>query len=478
MSCPRLSLWRSYFLYFSKEVLTISQNQTLVRNLTNGSVSKQLITFAFPLLISGFLQTAYNMVDMVIVGQFVNKSGLAAVSLGADILHLLTFIAMGFSSAGQVIIAQYVGAERHEEISKLIGTLFTFLLSCAIVMTVVFFFLCDHLLVWINTSADAMSYAHDYTIVCISGLFFIYGYNLVSAILRGMGDSVHPFMFIAVAAVLNMILDLVFVAGFNMGTFGAALATVIGQGVSFIWALVFFYRRKEQFGFDFKLKSFKIHKDLFAPLIKLGIPMVIQSAAISISKLYVYSWINIYGTAATAVTGAGAKLSTIANIFAQAMATASAAMIGQCIGAEKFDRVSKVMSISFVLDLIVASLLSIIIFLAPDAVFGMFTSESDVLSLAREFVPAAVLIFISCAFRAPMFALINASGNSILNLVSAILDGFIARIGFSLIMGITLNMGIRGFWYGDAIAGYMPFVIGGIFYVSGKWKTRKHIIKD
>ena len=217
---------------------------------------------------------------------------------------------------------------------------------------------------------------------------------------------------------------------------------------------------------------------MFAPLIKLGIPMVIQSAAISISKLYVYSWINIYGTAATAVTGAGAKLSTIANIFAQAMATASAAMIGQCIGAEKFDRVSKVMSISFVLDLIVASLLSIIIFLAPDAVFGMFTSESDVLSLAREFVPAAVLIFISCAFRAPMFALINASGNSILNLVSAILDGFIARIGFSLIMGITLNMGIRGFWYGDAIAGYMPFVIGGIFYVSGKWKTRKHIIKD
>ena len=456
----------------------MDKKDTMINDLTTGSVPKQLIIFATPLLLSGFLQTAYNMVDMVIVGNYVNKSGLAAVSIGADVLHLLTFIAMGFSSAGQVIISQYVGAGRHEQISKLIGTLFTFLLSCALIMTVGCLAFTDNILRWVNTSEDAFDYAHSYVFVCILGLFFIYGYNLVSAILRGMGDSKHPFIFIATAAILNIILDYLFVAKLNMATLGAALATVIGQGVSFIWALCFLYRRRDQFGFDFKPKSFRIDKEVFPPLIKLGIPMVLQSAAVSLSKLYVNSWVNSYGSVATAVTGVGNKLSTITNVFAQSLSTAGSSMMAQCIGAEKYDRVPRVLGTSFILNGVVSAMLSIAMYFFPTAIFGIFTDDPEVLAMSVIYVPVALLLYLSCIFRPPMFALISASGNSRLNLVIALLDGVIARIGFALLLGVTFDLGIKGFWYGDALAGFIPAIVGAIYYRSGKWKTRKYIIKD
>ena len=449
----------------------------MINDLTTGKVSRQLIMFATPLLISGFLQTAYNMVDMVVVGHFVNKSGLAAVSIGSDVLHLLMFIAMGFSNAGQVIISQYVGAGKHDSISKLIGTLFTFLMSCAVVMSVVCFLLCDQLLGWVNTPEDALDYARDYVLVCIFGLIFIYGYNLIGAILRGMGDSIHPFMFIAVAAVLNIVLDLLFVAVFNWGTFGAALATVIGQALSFIWALIFLYKRRSEFGFDFKLASFRIDMLTFKPLIKLGIPLVIQSAAISCSRLYVNSWINSYGSVATAVTGIGNKLSTITNVFANALSTAGSSMMAQNIGAEKYERVPKVIATSFVMTGCISLAMSLITILAPNLVFGIFTDDALVLEMSLTYIPVAVLLFASGVVRPPMMGLIMATGNSKLNFVVALFDGVRARIGFALLLGITFQWGIHGFWYGDAFAGFIPFIVGGIYYLSGKWKTRKYILK-
>lgn len=452
------------------------EEKTLINDLTTGSVPRQLILFATPLVLSGLLQTVYNMVDMVVVGQFVGSAGLSAVSIGTDVLHFLTFIAMGFSNAGQVIISQFIGAGQRERVSKLIGTMFTFLLSCALVMSAVCLLLSENILVWIQVPPEAMGHARGYVVTCMVGLVFIYGYNLVSAILRGMGDSKHPFLFIAVAAVLNLVLDLLFVAVFHWGAFGAALATVIGQGVSFLWALLFLYRRKEAFGFDFKAKSFRIDRDVFRPLIKLGIPMVLQSAAVSFSKLYVNAWVNSYGVIASAVTGVGNKLQTVTNLFAQAFSTAGGSMIAQNIGAEKYERVPHIIGTAIVMDGVVSLALAAITLLFPRAVFGLFTSEAEVLEVAMTYIPVALLGYLGCVLRSPMFSLINGSGNAKLNLFVALLDGVIARIGFALLLGLTMGMGVHGFWYGDVLAGFVPFFIGGVYYLTGKWKTRKYII--
>ena len=215
-----------------------NEEPSLIRDLTQGNVARLLFYFAAPLFVANVLQAVYNIVDMIVVGQVIGGPGMSAVSIGGDVLHILTFLAVGFSSAGQVIIARFVGAGQYEEVKKLIGTMFTFLLATALFIAVFCYAVRVPILKWLNTPAESFDYTMSYMVTCIAGLVFIYGYNIVSAILRGMGDSRRPFYFIAIAAVLNTALDLLFVGVLHMEVFGAALATVIGQGVSFVVSLV------------------------------------------------------------------------------------------------------------------------------------------------------------------------------------------------------------------------------------------------
>lgn len=447
-------------------------SDTLIRDLTQGSVTRLLLIFAFPLLCSNLLQTVYNMVDMIVIGLFVGREGLSAVSIGGDVLHFLTFLVMGFSNAGQVILSQYIGAGNRDRIRGTIGTMFTVTFISAVGLTIVCYLGLDAFLHAMNTPAECFDYARQYGLTCVLGLVFIYGYNLVSAILRGMGDSKHPFIFIAVATVVNLVLDLVFVAGLGMGPFGAALATVIGQGVSFLWAIFYLYRHKESFGFDFKPASFKPDPEVLPKLIRLGLPMILQSAAINFSMLFVNSYINSYGVVASAVTGVGNKLGSITAVVTNALSTAGSSMVGQNLGAEKYHRVPKIIGVSMVIDLAFAALLSFLTICFPRTIFGLFNSDPQVLDMSMTYIPVAVLLYVGFAMRSPFFALINGSGNAKLNLIVGLLDGVICRVGLAMLMGLAMGMGIMGFWLGNAFAGYMPFLIGGVYFLTGKWKRR------
>ena len=451
--------------------------KTFIKDLTVGSVPKELLLFALPLAFSGILQAVYNMVDMIVVGQYLESAGVSAVSIGGDMMMVLTFVAMGFSNAAQILISQYIGADDRERVSRMIGTLFTFLGACAVIMTVVCLLLRNRILVWVGTPAESWDYAMDYIVTCMVGLVFIYGYNLVSAILRGMGDSRHPFMFIAIASVLNVVLDIVFVAFCGLEVFGAALATVIGQAVSFICALVILYRRREEFMFDFRLKSFRISKDTLVPLVSLGIPMSIQSAAVSISRVYVNSWVNSYGVIASAVSGMGHKLESLNNYIVHGFTTAGSSMVAQCIGAKKYKRVTNVILTLLVFNGIVSGLFIVATVCWPRSVFGIFLSDPDALDMAVTYVPVAVVSFIGTIIRPSMFSLINGSGHSKLNLIVALLDGIIARVGLALLLGLYFGMGVYGFWYGNAFAGWVPFFIGIVYYFSGKWKDSDGVMR-
>ena len=306
---------------------------------------------------------------------------------------------------------------------------------------------------------------------------FIYGYNAVSGVLRGMGDSRHPFIFIAVAAALNIVLDCVFVIGLKAGAFGAALATVISQGFSFIAAVLFLAHNRHRLGFEMDRSCFVIDRGMFATMVKLGIPMALKSTSVAFSKMFVNSYINAFGVTVSAVTGIGSKLNHMAAQCANAFNTAGAAMVGQNIGAEKYDRVTRILISDFCIMAVIGVFFSAAMLLFPNEIFGLFTKDPEVLDVCMEFIPVAIVIFIGSAFRAPSNALSNGTGNYIVNFAIAILDAIVIRIGLALFLGITFNMGYLGFWLGDAIAGYTPFFIGGIFYLSGKWKTNKYVIK-
>ena len=452
-------------------------NKELVNDFTSGNVTGRLIKFATPLFLGNMLQVVYNMVDMMIVGQVIGKAGLSAVAIGGDLNNLLTFIAMGFTNAGTIIISQYIGAGQRKNVGRFIGTFTITLTSAAVIMTVISVLLHVKILNWMNTPEEAYSEAKIYCLTCILGLVFIYGYNAVSGVLRGMGDSRHPFIFVAVAAVMNIVLDCAFVIGLRLGAFGAALATVISQGFSFIIAVAFLIRNRRRLGFDMDRSCFTVDTGMLSTLIKLGLPMALKSTSVAFSKMFVNSYINSFGVTVSAVTGIGSKLNHMIAQCSNAFNTAGASMVGQNIGAEKYDRVPKILISDFCIMAVIASICSAVMVITPETVFGLFTKDPDVMKVCMEFIPVAVVIFIGSAFRAPSNALANGTGNFVINFAIAILDAIVIRIGLALVLGVYLGMGYTGFWFGDAFAGYTPFFIGGIFFLSGKWKTNKYVIK-
>lgn len=443
---------------------------TMIKDLTTGSVPKELLLFAFPLFVSNALQAVYNMVDMIIVGQFIGGAGMSAVSIGGDLLHLLTFVSMGFASAGQVLIARNVGSGDREEVKETIGTLFTFLLGASLLISVVCFILRKPILDALNTPVESYAYAMDYTVTCIVGLVFIYGYNIVSAILRGMGDSKRPFVFVGIAAVLNIILDYVFVVICHMEVFGAALATVIGQGVSFVFSLVYLYIRRESFGFDFKLRSFAIKRRSLKPLVLLGIPMAIQSAAVMFSKILLLAWINLEGVVYSALAGVFNKINTMGGVVSMSFTAAGSSMVGQNLGARKYERIPKILATICVFGMVLFSIFTALLLIFPTDIYKMFTNDAAVLAVVHILTIPMILNFYGAATRTISFALINGSGNTKLNLAVALIDGIVMRIGLAALLCFSFGMGSLGCWYGDAIAGFMPLFIGLVFYLSGRWK--------
>ena len=461
------------YTYYRKEqtILGEKMSESKIRDFTQGNITSQLLTFAFPIFLSNLLQVVYNMVDMIIVGNRLGKTGISAVSVGGDVTAMLTFVAMGFASAGQVLIARLIGFGKREQIGKFVGTMCGFLLTSAVVISVIGFFLRHEMLRLMNTPAEAYEGALSYSIICMIGLVFIYGYNMTSAIMRGMGDSKHPFVFIGIAAVINLVLDIALVVYLDFGVSGAAIATVVSQAVSFIVCIIFLYKNKEQFSLDIKVRDFICwDKEMLLDLVKLGTPMAIKSASIQVSKLFVNSWINSYGLVVSAFAGIANKVASISNLVSMAMNTAGSTMVGQNIAAVKNERVKAILKRLAMLTLSIATVFSIIFILFPKPIFGIFTKEAEVLGIAMGYIPIAVLLFYGGALRSVMNALMNGSGNTKINFATAILDGIVLRIGLSVLFGLVLDMKHYGFWLGDALAGFTPFFIGIAFYFSGRWK--------
>ena len=451
---------------------------SMVNDLTTGRPFRQLVMFSLPFVVSNLLQQAYNLADMAIVGRFIGSEGLAAASAGGEIAMFYLFLCMGFSAAGQIIIAQNAGVGNKRGITRTIGTLFTMQLILGVMLTIVSLICCDGFLRLINVPEAAFQYAREYSLVYFAGMIPVFGYNTVSAILRGMGDSKHPMMFIALSASLNVILDIIFVVPLKMGCFGAALATTLSQLIAFIVSIVFLYRRKEAFGFDFKLRSFAIDKSIFKSILSLGLPLTLQNASVSISMLYVNSYINAMGVVAAAATAVGNKVTMLATICTQALSTAGSSIIAQNFAAGKHTRVSTTIIYIIVIGAAYCGIMSLLLIVFPEQVFGIFDKNPEVLALSHLYAPIGVINFFGFASRAPAISFITGIGNSRLALITGIADGIVARIGLSLLFGISLSMGISGFWLGSAIAGYVFLFVGGIYYAMGTWKKRKTLVSD
>lgn len=449
--------------------------QTKIKDFTQGNITKQILSFATPLFFCNFIQIIYNMADMFIVGQVHGKVGISAVAVGGDLCNLLTFVAMGFSNAGIVLVAKLIGGGNREKLGKFTGTMCSFFLICSVVIGILSIIFQPQLLRFMQTPDEAYEFAKDYSFICMIGLPFIYGYNMTSAVMRGMGDAKHPFLFISFAAILNIILDYVFVVIVGIGVRGAALATVISQGSSFVISSLYLYFNREKYALSAKLRDFIIpDKNMLSDLIKLGIPMAIKLASVQISKLFVNSQINSFGVEVSAFAGIANKISNTSNLVSAAMNTTGSTMAGQNFAAGNESRIKKILKNIAVMTLSVSTVMTVLFYFFGNNIISFFADgDLSVVAVGEHFFPIAVLLFYASSLRAVMNALINGSGNTKVNFTTAIFDGIVLRFGLAILFGIVLKMDYYGFWLGDALAGFTPFVIGTVFYITGSWK--KHL---
>ncbi len=450
----------------------------LRKDFTTGSIPRQLFNLMIPFMLSNALQVVYSTIDMIIVGKYVGTAGLSAVSQSSQILNFATMVCLGFSNGGQVLIAQALGAGKKRETNSLVGTLFSVILAMGLLFSFLIIFSKNIIIKVMNIPPESVAMSDDYLIICGLGMVFTAGYNMVSAILRGMGDSKRPLLFIAIASVVNLVLDILFTGIWGWGVAGAAWATIIGQAVSFIFSIYYLYKNKEEFGFDFKLISFKPIIKYVKMILSLGTPMAIQSGFINISMLYVNSMINSLGVVESATFGIGVRIDDIMNKISMGIQYAALPMISQNIAAKKLDRAKSVVHSAWFFSTTFTVVFLTLYLCFGKELFMLFSDDVAVHSLASTFISAIVWLFIPFAIMRGTGAFIQGIGNVKFGMVLSILDGVALRIGLSWLFGIYFNFGFYGFVLGYALAPFGYAIPSLIYFLSGIWKKRKILADD
>lgn len=452
--------------------------KSLSKDFTQGSIARQLFFFAIPFMASNALQVLYSTIDMVIVGEFVGTFGLSAVSQSSQIVNFATMVCLGFSNAGQVLLAQALGAKKRKEMNDIIGTLFTFIAFIALIFTCVMLFAQTWILNIMKIPAESYEMARDYLVICASGLIFTAGYNMVSAVLRGIGDSKRPFLFIGIASFVNLVLDIIFTGILGWGVAGAAWATIIGQAVSFVFSLFYLYRKKELFGFDFKMQSLAPKWKYVKMIGALGTPMAIQSGCINLSMLVVNAMINSIGVVASATFGVGVRIDDIVNKISQGIQYAAVPMISQNIGASRSDRAKKVVHVAWIYSAILTVFFMVLYVTLGKQLFMIFSDDSTVHNMSGEFIRAILWMFPAFSLMRGSGAFIQGIGNAKLSMVLALLDGVVLRIGLSWLFGIFFGWGFFGFVLGYGLAPYGYAIPSMIYFLAGKWQNRKALAEN
>ncbi|MGN0998820.1 MAG: MATE family efflux transporter [Faecousia sp.] len=443
------------------------------RNLTEGPIFKSLILFALPIILTNVIQQLYSVVDLVIIGQYVGSIGTVGVSTGGELSDIMTPISTAFATAGQVYISQLFGARDKKRLHEAIGTIITLMMGLSFLFMVGSILFCRQILTALNCPEEAFTQATSYMIITAVGMPAIFGYNAVCAILRGMGESQRPLIFIIIAAVINIVLDVVLVAVLNLEAAGTAIATVMAQFGSFAAAFVYMYHRKEQFNFAFKLSYFRIRKEPFLIIMKLGIPTLIRVFFVRFSVLWVNANINSYGLTASATNSVGNKLNKFLEVAYQGIDAAAGAMVGQNLGARKTERTKKIVWATLVCTMVTALLLIVLVLVLPKQLYRIFTQDQQVIDFGVTYLKIlAVGIFVSCLIG-PFNAVVTGSGFALLGFVIGILDGVICRIGISLLLSRVFEMGVLSFWWANSLCRILPCLLCMAYFAGGKWKTRK-----
>lgn len=459
----------------------------LKSNLLDGSILKNLISFSVPLLIGNLLQTAYSITDSVWVGRYLGTDGIAAITVGTPILFILISLVIGVTMGTTVLVSQYAGAKDRDMIIKTIANSLVILGIGAIIVTIIGLFFNKTILDLLGTSDNILPLATDYLNIIFSGLIFLFAFNVINSILRGLGDSITPLIFLLITSVLNIVLDPLLIIGVGpfpeMGIRGAALATIIAQAVSAIIAFIYLLKHSKMI--STKLSDYKFNKELTYKTLKIGLPTGIQQTIVSAGMLVLTGIITSFGDTTLAAFGAASKVDQIAHLPAMSLGLAVSTLAGQNIGAGRLDRVKDVYKWGSILTASITGLITLFVYLFPHTIIELFLDKNnkalmsqnlEVLSIGTRYLYIVGVSYIPFALMFITNGILRGAGDTIPPLIFSIAALWVLRVPLAYILSKHTNLGTDGIWIAIAISYIATLIINQIYYLTGRWK-RKQIIK-
>ena len=379
-------------------------------DMTQGNITKHLITFAIPLLAGNIFQQMYNMVDTWVVGRYVSNEAYAAVGTVGPIVNLLIGFFMGLSSGAGVVISQYYGAKRHEDVSRTVHTAISMTLILGVLFTCIGITMAPFMLRLMKTPANVMPQSTTYLQTYFSGIMGLMLYNIGSGILRAVGDSKRPFYFLVVCAIMNTILDLVFVLALNMGVQGVALATILSQATSAVLVMITLIRTEECI--KVLPRKLRIHFDMLKKIFRVGIPAAIQMAITSFSNIFVQSYINFFGDNCMSGWTTYAKVDQLLFLPMQSISLASTTFVGQNLGSNQVDRAKKGVTRALILAMSSTVILMIPVLIFAPSIVAFFNSKTEVVEYGSMLLRYITPFYVLCCFNQIYSGALRGSGNS------------------------------------------------------------------
>lgn len=407
------------------------KNIRMERNLTTGSVLGNVIYFSLPYLLSYFLQTLYGMADLFIIGQFEGVASTTAVSIGSQVMHMLTVMIVGLAMGSTVSIGQAIGGNDKRKASLDIGNTVTLFMMLSIALTIILLILADSIVSVMSTPEEAVAGTLDYLTVCFIGIPFITAYNIISSIFRGMGDSRSPMYFIAVACVSNIILDYIFMGALHMGPVGAALGTTLSQAVSVVIALIVIRRKNS--GIKLEKSDFRPNGIVMKDILGIGVPIALQDGFIQVSFILITIIANRRGLNDAAAVGIVEKIISFLFLIPSSMLSTVSALGAQNIGAHKNERARQTLYYAALIASLFGLAVSIIMQFAADSVVSLFTDASDpegamVIQLGGQYMRGYVWDTLFAGIHFSFSGYFCAIGKSLLSFLHNIIAIVLVRI--------------------------------------------------
>lgn len=446
------------------------------RDMTEGTPWKRIVEFSIPMLIGNIAQQFYNTADSIIVGKYVGDNALAAVGSASPILNLLLVLFVGIATGAGIMVSQYFGAKERDKLSHTIGACVTLTALASIIIMVVGPLITRPLLEFLNTPDTIINWCADYLIIYYLGIAGFAYYNILAGVLRGLGDSMSALLFLLVASALNVVLDLLFVAVFNMGVPGVALATILAQGISAVLCIIKLAKMRNTFDFSFKL--LKVEKEYALRLIKLGLPSGLTQGIFSIAMMVVQSLTNSFGEMVIACNVIVMRVDGFAMMPNFTFGNAMTTYAGQNIGARKMDRVEKGTKDGTIIAVAVSTVITLLILTFGRQLMGVFTDTKELVDMSMRMMRILAIGYIAMAVTQCLSGVMRGAGDTMTPMWISFITTVILRVPIAY--GIAYFTRSAAFPTGRPESTFISLLVSWtlgalitiIFFKRGKWKNK------